>query len=77
MSKTGFASSCQGKQAFPSKQAIHKIFSRPGREKPLAYHCLQCGKYHISHQKKHTANRQKLRRYIVARDKHLAGIKND
>ena len=62
--RIGVASDCQGKQPFPSKQAIFKIFYRPGRGKPEAYHCKICGHYHISHKKKHFANRKSLGRYL-------------
>lgn len=71
----GLASDCQGKQPFPSKQAIFKIFSRPGREKPMAYHCKMCGHYHVSHTKKKFANRKSLGRYINERKKYFESKK--
>lgn len=67
--RIGVATDCQGKQPFPSKQAIFKIFSRPGREKPEAYKCKICGFYHIAHKKKHYADRKMLGRYLDIGDK--------
>jgi ribosomal protein L32 len=48
---------------------------RPGREKPEAYKCKNCGHYHIAHKKKHHANRKSLGRYLAERKKYFEGKK--
>lgn len=71
MHKEWKASACQGKQQFPSKQAIFKIFTRHGREKPKAYHCAACGFYHVAHQVRHPPiHKKRMKDYNAARKKH-------